>query len=99
MGVIVLLLRGRWNFRCDAGKVGAGEKVTRGGGVLLSENVGNSGSGKICICLLEGCVYLFIFVVDLYGYLIRRNRKVVIDQSIDDCKKQGFKFLTSLISI
>jgi hypothetical protein len=30
-------------------------------------------------------------VVDLYGYLIRRNRKVVIDQSIEDCKKEGLK--------
>ena len=43
MGVIVLLIRGRWIFRCDAGKVGAGEKVTTGRGVLVSENVGNSG--------------------------------------------------------
>jgi hypothetical protein len=62
MGIIVFLLRGRWKFRCDAGKVGAREKATTGRGVLLSENVGNSGSGKICICLLEGCVYLFILL-------------------------------------
>jgi len=75
MGVIVLMLRGRWNFRCDAGKVGVGEKVTTGRGVLLSVNVGRSGSGKNMYMFIGGLRVSVYLVVDLYGYLIRGNRK------------------------
>jgi len=61
MDIIVLLLKGRRDFCCDDGK-------WETGAFLLSENVGNSGSGKICIYYHPVCLYLF---VDLYGYLIR----------------------------
>ena len=55
--------------------MGAGEKVTTGRGVLLSENVGNSGLGKNMYMFIGGLRVSLYLVVDLYGYLIRGNRK------------------------